>query len=156
MINNKQGSVLLMCFYIISALAIIGSAFSLAMVSQRLSAQRNIRSVQALYLAEAGLEKAVYDLRQDYIHSSNWNDGAINGITVVPVPNQYYPLYANISFGPGEYTVQIMNDGAATDKIWVKSTGTLGQAQKIIQAYVMVSTPIGPVLNVIGWRVVNS
>jgi hypothetical protein len=154
--NNKRGSVLLMCFYFISALSIIGAAFSLVMVNEKLATQHDIQSVQALYLAQAGLAKAVYDLRQDYIQSSNWDDGLINGITVVPVAGQYYPLYSAVSLGPGNYSVQIMNDGTATDKIWVKSTGISGQAQKIIQAYVIVSNTIGPVLKEIGWQIVNS
>ncbi|MGH2564752.1 MAG: hypothetical protein ACRDE5_09570, partial [Ginsengibacter sp.] len=125
--DNKCGSVLLMCLYIIGALAIIGSGFSLEMVNEKLSTQHNIQSVQAMYLAEAGLEKAVYDLRQDYMQSANWNDGVINGMTVNPASNLYYPLYSNVNFGPGQYTVQIENDISATDKIWVKSTGFSGQ-----------------------------
>ena len=153
--KNNRGSVLLMCFYIIGALAMIGAAFGLVMVNERLSTQRNIQSVQAQYLAEAGLEKAVYDLRQDYIQSSNWADGIINGITVVPVADQYYPLYSNISLGAGMYTVEIKNEGVATDKIWVQSTGISGHAQKTIQAYVMVSNPIGPVFKIMGWKMVN-
>jgi hypothetical protein len=154
--NNKRGSVLLMCFYIISALSIIGAAFGLVMVNERLSVQHSIQSVQALYLAQAGLEKAVYDLRRDYIQSSNWDDGVIDGITVTPVAGQYYPLYSSVSLGAGNYSVQIMNDGSAPDKIWVKSTGISGQAQKIIQAYVIVSNVIGPVLKETGWQIVNS
>jgi len=154
--NNVRGSVLLMCLYVIGVLIMIGAAFSVLMVNERLSTQHYIQSVQALYLAEAGLEKAVYDLRQDYIQSSNWNDGIINGITVVPVPNQYYILYSNVSLGSGQYTVQIMNDAAAMDKVWVRSTGNSGHAQKTIQAYVIVSNPIGPVLSEKGWQLVNS
>jgi len=151
--NNKRGSALLMCFWVISVLTIIGAAFGVIMVNERLATQHNIQSIQALYIAEAGLERAVYDLRQ----SSNWNSGNINGIIVSPVAGQFYPLYpTNINFGAGQYAVQIMNDGTATNKIWVKSKGVSGKAQKIIQAYVEVTNPVGPVLGVIGWQIVNS
>ena len=150
--NNKRGSALLMCFWVISVLTIIGAAFGVIMVNERLATQHNIQSVQALYLAEAGLEKAIYDLRQDYIQSSNWDDGNINGIVGVPNSEDYYSLYSNVTLGAGQYTVLIKNDGTATNKIWVQSTGFSGQVQKTIQAYVTGSNPI----SVIGWQIVNS
>ena len=155
-INNKRASILLMCFFVIISLTIIGAAFGILMVNESLSFRHNLQGVQAVYLAEAGLGKAIYDLRQDYLQSENWNDGNINGISVVPVADQFYVLYPSVSFGVGQYyTVGIMNDGSAKNKIWVKSTGTVGLASKTIQAYITV--PLGgSVLSVTGWQIVNS
>ena len=154
--SDKRGSVLLMCFYIVAALAMIGAAFGLVMVNERLAVLHHTQSVQALYLADAGLQKAVYDLRQDYINSGNWNDGDINGIAVVPAPNQFYPLYNIVNLGAGTYSVELMNDGSAMNEVWVKSTGTIGQTQKTVEAYIKVSNPVGPVLSQTGWLFVNN
>jgi len=105
-----------------------------------------------LYLAEAGLEKTVYDLRQQYSVNASWNGSSINGTTVVPVTGQFYLLYSNVSFSGGTYTVQIMNGANVTDNMWVRSTGICGNIQQTVQAYIIVSDPVGPVLSVLGWE----
>jgi hypothetical protein len=152
--NKKRGSILLICLYVIGSLIIISAAFSVLMANEKLSSNHDLQSVSAMYLAEAGLEKAIYDLRQQYIISSNWNGNSINATAVVPVPGQFYPLYSSVNFGDGVYSVEIMNGTNVTNNMWVKSTGIYGNIQKTIQAYIIVSNPVGPVLSVLGWKYV--
>jgi len=169
-INNKQGSILLMCFYVISSLSIVGAAFGLLMVNESLSARHSLQNVQAMYVAQAGLAKAVDDLSQYYqstaqiplfadqycMQNASWNVCNSGGVVSALTANIYYVLYSPVSLGTGKYTVQIMNDGVAVNKLWFKSTGMVGQVQKTIQAYIIVSNPIGPVMTRTAWQVVNN
>jgi hypothetical protein len=150
--NKERGSILLICIYIVSSLTIIGAAFSVLMANEKLSSDQNLQAVKAMYVAEAGLEKAIYDLRQQYIISSSWNSNIINGTAVVPVTGQFYTLYPSFNFGDGAYSVEIMNGTNATNNMWIKSTGTCGNIHKTIQAYIIVSNSVGPVLSVLGWK----
>ena len=132
-LNNKRGSILLMCFCVIASLSIIAAAFGVLMVNESLSLRHNLQNVQASYLAQAGLQEAIGGLKS----------GNIDGISG--------------SLGAGQYAVEItnVNDGRAKYKIVVKSTGVVGQTRKIIQAYATV--PLGATVPVVtGWQVVNS
>ena len=107
--NKERGSILLICLYVISAFIIIGAAFSVLMANEKLSISHDLQAVNAMYLAEAGMEKTIYDLRQQYILNAIWNGNTINGTVVTPVTGQLYTLYTPVSLGGGAYSVEIMN-----------------------------------------------
>jgi hypothetical protein len=150
--KKERGSILLICLYVISSLIIIGAAFSVLMANEKLSSDHDLQNVNAMYLAEAGMEKAIYALRQQYLTSAAWNGNIINGTDVVPVAAQFYTLYPSVAFGGGAYSVEIKNGADPVNNIWVKSTGFCGNIQRTIQAYIVVSDPVGPVLSVFGWK----
>ncbi len=92
-------------------------------------------SIKALYIAEAGLERAIGDLLAD----CSWFDGDINGNaaaginTDTYVPIDYAPLgsgYA-VSFSDGDYLVQIKK--VNNSKVILKSTGTLREETRRIE-----------------------
>ena len=150
--NNQRGAILLITFSVISSLLIIGAGFSFFMINERLASERYLRNTQAVFVAQAGLEKAIYDLRQDYKTTSSWADGNINGTVVVPRSGEFYELYSVVNFGCGKYTVEIKNDGSSVDRVWIKSTGIVKNNRQSMSIYVLVHDPAIPVLKVLGLK----
>lgn len=71
--NNTKGVAIIIVFSIIMVLAILGTAILSRSISESNNAQRYAESVRAFWLAEAGINNALYQLRTTY---SNMN--AIN------------------------------------------------------------------------------
>jgi len=127
-------------YLIIVVLMILGALFVVMSYTESRVAERNRLAMQAFYIAEAGIERGLYDLRQDFVldSSPSWADGDINGIDVTaeggPDTVNYYELpYPSTSLNGGSYLVELKNVGA--DSIWVKSTGTLGDVTQTILVY---------------------
>jgi len=115
---------------------------------ERISVQRKIKKTRAFYLAEAGIEKALVDLRQDFVNDPpdpNWADGDINAYGVGP-GDEFYSLYGDPSppLGGGTYDVElknVKNDGIwLKDEIWIKSTGTVKDLSKTVQVYAKIDS----------------
>ncbi len=103
--------------------------------------QRRIISAQAL--AEAGYERAIYDLRQDCVDdtsSPSWGDGDINGMSIGPNTSSYFDVtaYEPNSVNSGTYSVDLKNVSGDNSAIWIRSTGTVGGQSQGIEAYVKV------------------
>lgn len=145
-INNNRGSVLVSAYILIIMLLGFGAAFVISSINENMVAERQKRTAIALGLAEAGLERAFYDLRQDFVGAStpSWSDGTINGMALGPDTSGFYAIsYSSTNLNGGSYSVQLKNVAGATDQIWVKSTGTYGDARQVIQAYAkMINTSI--------------
>ena len=112
-------------------------------------------STRAFYSAEAGLQRTLYDLDQDFEKDTDpsWTDGDINGVDVtqagtITIPqnrddakridNPDQPFYSYISdlLSSGSYSISLLNISGKTDEIWVKSTGTWGNSTRTIVAHV--------------------
>ncbi len=63
--ENNKGVVLILTYVVAGVLIILGAAFMFRSISERILAERNRDSLRALYAAEAGVQKAIYDLRQN-------------------------------------------------------------------------------------------
>jgi len=131
----------LMSLLLIVFLTIAGASLLLLSTSASRTVERQRRATVTFDIAEAGLERAFFDLRQDFVGgSSNWADGTINS-TTVDVSNVdtdgYYPLYSSALNG-GTYAVRLKNVTGNNKEIWVRSTGTLGDTTQRIQAYVTI------------------
>lgn len=119
-INNK-GVALILIFTIIVVLAVIGSAIVSRSISEARFAQRYVESTQAFWLAEAGINRALYELRNNYNLSS----------------------ISQTAIGQGGYQVTISQSG--NDRI-VSSTGYIpftgaALATRILQATISKSIP---------------
>jgi len=149
-VRNKKGSALLSAYLVITSLLILGAAFILLVTVESRTAEYQRRIATALYIADAGIERALYDLRQDIItdpSSPSWSDGMING-WVVDINDTdsdgFYPLpdtsnaansaYASTSLSGGSYSVRIKNVSGSSD-IWIRSAGTLGSVTQTIEVY---------------------
>jgi len=118
---------------------ILGSAFLALSVNEGRASEAQRKITQAFHVAEAGIERAFYDLRQDYITDSSspdWADGDINGMSIGPDTGNFYSIpYSATSLNNGSYAVSLRNVSGADD-IWVRSTGTVDGISQTILAYV--------------------
>ena len=149
-LNNNRGSALLTAYLVITSLLILGAGFLLISTIEARTSEYQRRIASALYIAEAGIERALYDLRQDLINdasSPSWADSDINGWIVNTADtdaSSFYPLpdtsnaanadYGSTSLSGGSYAVRIKNVSGADD-IWIRSTGTLGSVTQTIEVY---------------------
>ena len=63
---NNRGAALIIVFAVILVLAILGSAILSRSISENNIAQRYSESTQAFWLAESGINRALYELRNNY------------------------------------------------------------------------------------------
>jgi len=76
-------------------------------------------STKAFYIAEAGIEKTLYDLKKDYESDQDWDNG-INGYTS-----------SEVSFGEGTYTVTLSN--LSSNNVTIKSKGKYDNSIRYVQ-----------------------
>ena len=110
-------------------------------------------STRAFYLAEAGLQRTLYDLDQDFEGNTNpsWTDGDVDGVDVtqggtiaipqnrddakrIDNPDQPFYFYISDSLSNGSYSISLLNISGKTNEIWVKSTGVWKDSTGIIVA----------------------
>ena len=140
MLKSEKGSLLLVTYFVIAILLGIGAAFLMLVSSESRVAERQRLTTVAFHIAEAGVEKGMYDLKQDFINASgtpSWSDGDINGYTIGPDTENYYTIpYSSTGLNNGTYTVELKNIIGSSDDIWVRSTGTIGGVSHTISVYV--------------------
>ncbi|MBU3912430.1 MAG: hypothetical protein KKD90_07610 [Candidatus Omnitrophica bacterium] len=138
-IKNNKGTILIISYLVIAVLLILSAAFLSRSISENRIAERQKWSVRAFSIAEAGLERALYDLRQDFkndLIDPSWADGEINGIACGPDSENFYSLpYESTLLGNGSYSIELKNVVGKDNEIWVRSMGTLNGINIIIQSY---------------------
>lgn len=118
---SKKGIALIISFGVILVLTILATAIISRSISESRIAQRYFESIQAFWLAEAGINRALYDLRNDY------------SLTAISSPEM----------GPGGYQVSISPSGQdriVTSSGFIPFTGPL-RVTRIIQAVMSKSVP---------------
>ncbi len=143
--NNYRGVVLIGAYLIIVVLLILGGAFIIRSLAGKKASDAQSNLTQSLNVAEAGLEKSLYQLRQDFLNDStpSWIDGDIYGISLplpdASDPDEYYTLFPPISLNNGTYITYIkyVFSGSTPhpDQIWLKSVGSVGGFTRTIQEY---------------------
>ena len=119
LLTNQKGMALLTTLIFVFILVTFAIAL-LIMTSNdtKLSAlQRD--STKAFYIAEAGIEKTLYDLKKDYESDQDWDNG-INGYTS-----------SEVSFGEGTYTVTLSN--LSSNNVTIKSKGKYDNSIRYVQ-----------------------
>lgn len=147
-LHDKKGSLLILSYLVMVVLMTLGAAFILISVNESRIAERQRRTTLVLHIAEAGIERAIYDLRQDFVNdmTPSWADGDINGLVAGPNTSSFYSVgYGSTSLNGGSYAVQMKNVIGITDAIWIRSTGTLGDVQQTLQVY-------AKIINVSPWN----
>ncbi|MBU1912313.1 MAG: pilus assembly PilX N-terminal domain-containing protein [Candidatus Omnitrophica bacterium] len=117
---NKRGAALIICYMVIAALILLASAFLTRSISERSVTGKYFDSTQAFWLAEAGLNKAIFELRTSY-------DGYPTSIS------------GSLSSVQGEYSATITSD--ANDRI-VTASGFIPSASAVKTKRVIVATMI--------------
>jgi hypothetical protein len=140
-INNKKGSLLILSYMIVFVLISLGGVFALLSLGEAKSVERERRTTVAFNIAEAGIERALYDLKQDYVAapSTAWRDGTINTYAFTASNGSYatlaYPSSIT-SVNNGSFAVQLQSFTGLNGDIYVRSVGTFGDQTQTIQVYV--------------------
>lgn len=75
----KKGSILVSILLILSSLLMVGIAVSTAVLSTTIKAERAYQSTAALDLAEAGINKAIWELNQGNTYTGEENNTSLSG-----------------------------------------------------------------------------
>lgn len=138
-LKNNRGSMLMAVYLVITVLMILGAAFMALSSNESRASEVQRKATQAFYIAEAGIERVIYDLRQDFVNdasSPSWTDGDINGMAIGPNTSSFYSVpYSAASLNGGSYAVTLKNV-SGVDDIWIRSTGSVGNISQAIQVYV--------------------
>lgn len=142
--NSESGVILPIVIILMIALIITGIAFLNAAVMENKLARREVYKNQAFYLAEAGLERTIWNLKQDFINDGeDWTkrDAGIIRINGVAVDDgsgntlQYDDESdGSVDLGEGFYVVKL--EEINSDKVKVVSTGTVKGLPRTVQVYV--------------------
>jgi type II secretory pathway pseudopilin PulG len=137
--SNTRANTLIAVLVVVVVLSILGSALMLVSVNEANLIKRQLASAKAFHIAEAGIERAIYDLRQDFINdtgSPSWADGDINGLAIGPDTIDFYSIgYTDNSINGGTYSVQLKNVETSGSAVWVRSTGTYEDQSRTILIY---------------------
>lgn len=108
--------------------------------SESKTAERQRLTAVAFHLAEAGIERALSDLRQDFIAGgsiNSWTDGNIHGYAIGPDTENFYTIpYVSTALNNGTYTVQLKNVSGSAGDIWIRSVGSIGGVAQTLTVYV--------------------
>ena len=138
-LRNEKGSLLLVTYFVVAILLGIGAAFLMLVSSESRIAERQRLTTIAFHITEAGVEKGLYELKQDFINASgtpSWSDGDINGYSIGPDTADFYTIpYSSTSLNDGTYLVELKNVAGSSDDIWIRSTGTISGVSHTISIY---------------------
>ncbi len=139
--NNNKGVILISAYIIIVILLILGSSYILRSVSEKRIADRSRDSVQALSIAEAGIDKVTADLWTTFnttypnptMTNFVWFDNLLGA-------NPPYTPPSNTSFGTGRYTVQVVSvttpTGLEGRDVTIRSQSTVNDTQRSVEAVI--------------------
>jgi hypothetical protein len=138
--ERRRGGMLIVSCIFVMVFILVGGALYVFTTGEARAAERDRDEIRALALADAGLERAMNDLRLDLqndpVHGS-WSDGVINGITCRATTDAYNVLpYTGNALGSGTYAVELKLAAGRTDEIWVRVMGNESSRRAQIQAYV--------------------
>ncbi len=71
--NNSKGIVLIACYLVIAVVLILGSGLLARSISESRIAEREKTSIQAFWLAEAGIQSGIWELNYGNSTWSGWN-----------------------------------------------------------------------------------
>ena len=130
--NNEKGMVLPLGLMFLAIIAILGTT-AVIVTTTDLKIGSNYRaSVQAFYIAEAGLARAEAELINDLNNDQDFSNGSYvttSGTIALAYNDLNFNnnLFTDIPFGEGFYTIQLKNYPTSPENkstIWVRSIGT--------------------------------
>ncbi|RJP29528.1 MAG: DUF4900 domain-containing protein [Candidatus Omnitrophota bacterium] len=125
---NKKGVALITTFFAITVLLIFCGLFVMVSISQNMASDRFRRRTRAFYLAESGLDRAIFWLRTQ---------------PSPPVGDKIDPWGGAQNLGEGSYTVSIFDLGmvganSSIRRYRVRSSGSFGNITRTLTNYVQV------------------
>ena len=154
--KSESGVILPIVIILMLALIITGIAFLNAGVMENRLAKREVYKNQAFYLAEGGLDRTLWNLKQDFVSGSEewtgWTGNDINGVPVCkPLdgtwgrlvygdydfdptscdPDMLDPILYKIILADGSYEVKL--EFVDEDELWVISTGIVNDISRTVR-----------------------
>lgn len=126
MFNNKKGVVLIICYFVVIVLTILAIAFLTRSVTEKKVSEVERDSLQALGLAEAGIDRVARDLFNSF-RAASGPQGFVSAASfawfndLLDV-NPPYLTPQNVSLGRGEYSVTINNVNVDANAGWANVT----------------------------------
>ena len=136
--RNERGIALLITLLLIVFLTLAVFNFSFTVTSNFFQMEKQQKIIRALHIAEAGINRAINDLRKDMKNQPDnpWVDGDINGYSIGPDMNEFYTFpYSDNNLNENFYTVRLKN-GTYGQTMWIRSTGTVGEVEQTVEVYV--------------------
>lgn len=129
-----KGTAIIAAFILIVIGTLIVGGYLLYISRESNMTVRNSNSIRALYIAEAGLERAISDLAldADWFNDeiNGWSAVGINTLTFIPVDYDALGPGYNASFGGGEYLLEVIK--VTNTMLRLRSTGTINNETRII------------------------
>jgi len=119
--RSQRGMVLLLTVFALAILSVLVAALLEITAADLEIARNHLASTKALYIADAGIASAIYELRQDY----QWDAGWPGGVT--------FPDGSS-----GSYAVTVTNNYPS---VTIVSTGNWGGFERKLEANVSISGP---------------
>ncbi|HEX29795.1 TPA: hypothetical protein ENG04_06905, partial [Candidatus Poribacteria bacterium] len=126
-LRRHDGNAILISIFAVTTLLILGSAFLSSVTFDIKNASWQLHRVQAFYLAEAGVNRAIKALRND-LDWTSFNDGSATNNRQGAEDFDWYPLYdgqdvVDVTLGEGTYTVMLRNLPGNPKGLDLKSIG---------------------------------
>ena len=134
---NKKGVVLILSFIFMISLIVVIAAYIFMVTYSTRNANAQINNEKAVYLADAGLNKAVWYLTNTAPDSSTDGTWRTTAYPADPGPNPTDPQQE--SLGDGTYTMWVETSGS---KILVTARGTVNNIERIIQEIITLATDV--------------
>jgi hypothetical protein len=129
--GNEKGMVLPLGLMFLAIIAILGTTAVIVTTTDLKIGSNYRQSVQAFYIAEAGLARAEAELINDLNNDQDFSNGSYvttsGTIALAYDDSKFNNLFNDIPFGEGFYTIQLKNyptDPEDDSTIWVRSIGT--------------------------------
>ena len=113
-IKNNKGVVLLLTFIIMATLTVITVVFLYMVSAEIRNAGYELSDSQALWIADGGIQQAIYKVKSDAVYRAN-------------------PTTLTGNLGAGSYSATVAKNGSTYN---VTSTGTVGKAKRKISCVV--------------------
>ncbi|MFH1777910.1 MAG: pilus assembly PilX N-terminal domain-containing protein [Candidatus Omnitrophota bacterium] len=141
-VNNKKGMILISAYLVLTVLLVFAAMILSRSISEMRSAIVYADSMQAFYLAEAGIDKVkreLYDIFRTYFYGAG-NRSSISFSWFDDFPNDSkYVLPTNYSLGDGVFTVTITSIDTSIDgqrDITIQSTAIVNNAARTITSII--------------------
>lgn len=125
--KGDKGNAILISLFAVTTLLIVGSFFLSSVRFDIENASWQLHRVQAFYLAEAGVNRAIKALGND-LDWTSFNDGSATNNRRGEGDYDWYPLYdgedvVDVPLGGGRYTVMLRNLPGDPKRLDLKSIG---------------------------------
>lgn len=138
---NQKGMALLTTLIFVFILVTFAVALLIMTSNDTILSALQRDSTKAFYIAEAGIERTLYNLKEDFKSSKDWSDGDINGYTLSDQENGFRKINYNkdpanppeydVEFGEGTYTVSLKIN--SYNNVTIKSKGKYSKSTRYVQ-----------------------